>query len=133
MHTYICMLWERFVSHEDTVAIIRAPAASHYIPTYYLQLQGPTSLPLLHEPSQPHLLTVRHGANTNRTVQNNLLYKHMYVQCQQTATILAMGTIHAYNTSVYSPPTMINMSICGSGVPVCGSGGPVGEGGLVVG
>ena len=51
----------------------------------------------------------------------------MYVQCQQTATILAMGTIHAYNTSVYSPPTMINMSICGSGVSASG------EGGLVVG
>lgn len=47
MHTYICMLWERFVSHEDTVAIIRAPAASHYIPTHYLQLQGPDFITII--------------------------------------------------------------------------------------
>ena len=83
-----------------------------------------------------YVLTVRQGANAYRTAQNNLLHTHtyirMYVQCQQTATILAMGTLHAYNTSVYSPPTMINMSICGSGVAVCGSGVPVGEGWLVV-
>ena len=43
--------------------------------------------------------------------------------------------MHTIFTSVYSPPTIINMSICGSrsGVSVCGSGIPVGEGGLVVG
>ena len=72
------------------------------------------------------MLTEQH-----RTISSTHTRVHTYVQCQQTATILAMGTLHAYNTSVCSPPTMINMSICGS-VSVCGPGIPVGEGWLVV-